>query len=164
MSTNYYIRKKMNRQQQDKLVDMIIDRNLEEAKSYLNDEFGKIHLGKRSGGWEFRWNFNAGKYYTSGKELIDVLKSGEYTILDEYDREYSFDAFWNEISDWIKTSEDDDLIDLAYFYDSGMYGGEHKYYEKVETIKEYKEKYNIDVNDYGEFHSDGLRFTTSDFR
>lgn len=154
----------MNREQQDKLVDMIVNHQLEDATNYLTVEFGKIHIGKRASGWEFNWNFNEGKYYTSGKELIELLKSGKYIIIDEYEREYTFDQFWEEISDWIKVKDTDDLIDLKYYYESGKYKGEHIYYVKSDIIIEYKEKYNIDVNEYGEFHSDGLRFSTSDFR
>lgn len=168
MSTNFYIRKKMNKEHHDVLIGMINNYEVENVEDFIHENFEKIHIGKRSCGWEFLWNFNDGKYYTSGKELLDLLKSGEYIMLDEYNRQYpTFEKFWEEISPWIKTDQDnpidEHLLDLETYYKT-KYSGEHIYYEKTTLIEKYKELYNIDVNDYGEFRSDDLRFSTSDFR
>ena len=49
------------------------------------DEFTKeinIHLGKRSGGWKFCWNFHNNKYYSSKEQLLKFIRSGR--VVDEY--------------------------------------------------------------------------------
>jgi hypothetical protein len=42
----------------------------------------KIHLGKRSGGWKFLWNFHNNKYYSNKEELLTFIRSGR--VVDEY--------------------------------------------------------------------------------
>ena len=42
----------------------------------------KIHLGKRSSGWKFIWNWNDGKHYKTKEELFKFILSGR--IVDEY--------------------------------------------------------------------------------
>jgi hypothetical protein len=42
----------------------------------------KVHLGKRSSGWKFCWNFHNGKYYTNKEELLKFIRSGK--VVDEY--------------------------------------------------------------------------------
>ena len=44
-----------------------------------------IHLGKRSGGWKFCWNFHNNKDYSSKEELIQFVLSGR--VVDEYGEE-----------------------------------------------------------------------------
>jgi hypothetical protein len=49
------------------------------------DEFmanSSIHLGKRSGGWKFCWNFHNDKYYHDKASLEAFVKSGR--VVDEY--------------------------------------------------------------------------------
>jgi hypothetical protein len=49
------------------------------------DEFldgTNIHLGKRSSGWKFLWNWNDSKYYKTKEELFEFIKSGR--VVDEY--------------------------------------------------------------------------------
>lgn len=41
-----------------------------------------VHLGKRSSGWKFLWNWNDGEYYTNKNELMSFIRSGR--IVDEY--------------------------------------------------------------------------------
>lgn len=41
-----------------------------------------IHIGKRSSGWKFIWNFNNNLYYSNKEELFKFLRDG--VILDEY--------------------------------------------------------------------------------
>lgn len=54
-----------------------------------------IHIGKSSGGWDFLFNLNKKKYYSTKQKLIDWLKTVQ--IVDEYKREHSFDEFWNDV-------------------------------------------------------------------
>ena len=44
-----------------------------------------IHLGKRSSGWKFCWNFHENKYYSNKDELIEFILSGR--IVNEYGEE-----------------------------------------------------------------------------
>ena len=48
------------------------------------DEFTNdltVHLGKRSSGWKFCWNFHDGKYYSNKEELFEFIRSGR--VVDE---------------------------------------------------------------------------------
>jgi beta-xylosidase len=47
---------------------------------FLNEV--NIHLGKRSGGWKFCWNFHNNKYYSNKEELLKYIRSGR--VVDEY--------------------------------------------------------------------------------
>jgi hypothetical protein len=49
------------------------------------------HIGKSSGGWQFSFQWNGGKYYKNYKELIAWLKGR--TIINEYGEEISLDDF-----------------------------------------------------------------------
>jgi hypothetical protein len=65
------------------------------------DEFTKeteIHLGKRSGGWKFCWNFHEEKYYNSKETLEAFVKSGR--VVDEYGTEVSSEAFLQMAYEW----------------------------------------------------------------
>jgi hypothetical protein len=58
------------------------------------DEFTNetaIHLGKRSSGWKFCWNFNGERYYTNKETLLKFIKSGR--VVDEYGTELEADEF-----------------------------------------------------------------------
>ena len=65
------------------------------------DEFvngTRVHLGKRSGGWKFLWNWNKQKYYKSKEELLDFVRSGR--IVDEYGEEISAEEFIEMALSW----------------------------------------------------------------
>jgi hypothetical protein len=49
-------------------------------EEFLEDT--SIHLGKRSGGWKFCWNFHDDKYYKNKEELLHFIRTG--IIVDEY--------------------------------------------------------------------------------
>jgi hypothetical protein len=63
-----------------------------------------IHLGKRSMGWKFCWNFHDKKFYTSKEELFDFIRSGR--IIDEYGVEINQDEFIEMALDWCKDGWD----------------------------------------------------------
>jgi hypothetical protein len=50
-----------------------------------------IHLGKRSMGWKFCWNFNDNKYYSNKEELLNFIRSGR--VVDEYGEEIGVEEF-----------------------------------------------------------------------
>jgi hypothetical protein len=57
-----------------------------------------IHLGKRSGGWKFCWNFHKNEYYSNKEELIRFVKSGR--VVDEYGTEFEPEEFLKMAFEW----------------------------------------------------------------
>lgn len=90
--------------------------NPEDEWSQLNpwDEFiegTSIHLGKRSMGWKFCWNFHNNKYYSNKEELIDFINGGR--VVDEYGEEVQPAVFMEMAFNW---GEPDGLVaDKTYF-------------------------------------------------
>jgi hypothetical protein len=64
-----------------------------------------IHLGKRSSGWKFCWNFHENKYYKNKEELLEYIRSGR--IVDEYGTEWFVEEF---IEMALKWGEPDGLV------------------------------------------------------
>jgi len=102
MGTNYYkipteeeMTKRKEKLIQDvtniELTPINIERNFDEpiegtwnwdnAWNRFIDE-SRIHLGKRSGGWKFTWNFHNDKYYSNKEELLSFIRSGR--VVNEY--------------------------------------------------------------------------------
>ena len=95
------------------------------------DEFiegSNIHLGKRSMGWKFCWNFHDNKYYSDKQQLIDFIRSGR--IVDEYGAEESPQEFLDMAFSW---GEPDGLtVDAEYYKNnerSSLFN-DPKYYDK----------------------------------
>jgi hypothetical protein len=63
---------------------------------FLNDV--KVHLGKRSGGWKFTWNFHNDKYYSNKEELLKFIRNGR--IVDEYGDEMEIEEFIEMALNW----------------------------------------------------------------
>lgn len=63
---------------------------------FLNDM--TIHLGKRSSGWKFIWNFHKNKYYQDKKTLFDFIRSGR--VVDEYGDLIDNEEFIKEALEW----------------------------------------------------------------
>lgn len=74
---------------------------------FTNDT--SIHLGKRSGGWKFCWNFHKNRYYSNKEELLSFIRSGR--VVDEYGEEQNVEEFitmaleWGEPDGWIVNEE-----------------------------------------------------------
>lgn len=64
-----------------------------------------IHLGKRSGGWKFCWNFNNNKYYSNKEELLAFIRSGR--VVNEYGEEQDVEEFIEMALNW---GEPDGLV------------------------------------------------------
>ena len=65
------------------------------------DEFTKdtsIHLGKRSGGWKFCWNFHNNQYYKDKESLLEFIRSGR--VVDEYGEEWGVEEFITMALEW----------------------------------------------------------------
>lgn len=63
---------------------------------FLNDM--KIHLGKRSMGWKFLWNFNKNKYYHDKETLFTFIRSGR--VVDEYGYLIDNEEFIKNALEW----------------------------------------------------------------
>ena len=59
-----------------------------------------IHLGKRSSGWKFCWNFHKDKYYSNKEELLDFIRSGR--VVNEYGEELEVNEFIVMALNWGK--------------------------------------------------------------
>jgi len=65
------------------------------------DEFvdgTRIHLGKRSSGWKFCWNFHEKKFYSNKEELFNFIRSGR--VVDEYGAMMDTEEFIQMALDW----------------------------------------------------------------
>ena len=57
-----------------------------------------VHLGKRSSGWKFCWNFNDNVHYSNKEELLKFIRSGR--IVDEYGMEIDPEEFIKMALEW----------------------------------------------------------------
>jgi hypothetical protein len=57
-----------------------------------------VHLGKRSGGWKFCWNFNDNVHYSNKEELLKFIRAGR--IVDEYGMEIDPEEFIKMALEW----------------------------------------------------------------
>ena len=64
--------------------------------TFINDT--NIHLGKRSSGWKFCWNFHNNKYYANKEELLEFIRSGR--VVDEYGDEQDIEEFIEMVLNW----------------------------------------------------------------
>ena len=58
----------------------------------------KVHLGKRSSGWKFLWNFHNNKFYSNKEELFAFIHSGR--VVDEYGTLVDNDEFIKKALEW----------------------------------------------------------------
>lgn len=111
-------------------------RNIENPESEWEmfnpwDEFTynmKIHLGKRSMGWKFIWNWNNGKFYKDKDELFKYIRKGR--VIDEYGQLIDVEEFIQMALDWCK----DDGWDTDSYYKENpshrptWFSGKHEEY------------------------------------
>ena len=57
-----------------------------------------IHLGKRSSGWKFCWNFHNNKYYSDKESLFEFIRSGR--VVDEYGEEQDVEELITMALEW----------------------------------------------------------------
>lgn len=98
-----------------------------------------VHLGKRSGGWRFCWNFHKNKFYSSKQELIEFVKSGR--VVNEYGEELTADEFLEMAFNWCP---DGIIVNQEYF-------------EKNEGYRSWMSN----PADYYDLEVDGLRVSSS---
>lgn len=166
MSTNYYKISKASevRVKYLNLVEQINDLDIWSSESIMNefrdiekgferwsawDEFIdglKIHIGKRSSGWKFLWNFQDNKYYTNKEELLTFIRSGR--VVDEYGELQDTEEFIKMSLEW---SQPD-----GYVLDEN-------YVEEQRKQPNYRPTF-INMSNYYDKEIDGLRVSsTSEF-
>lgn len=115
MGTNFYYKIPLKSREKEKLVKLSIKGNLDkliQEAVYLQSKYF-IHLGKRSYGWQFLWNYNDGKFYKDNlKSIKGFLKKKGGTIYTEYNEPLTIDKFFEEINLY----KDDDHTDLATYW------------------------------------------------
>ena len=133
MSTNYYkiLKPSEVRTKYLDLVEKINDLDIWSPEKIYNefrttkkgferwsvwDEFldgMKIHVGKRSSGWKFLWNFQDNKFYTNKEELLTFIRSGR--IVDEYGELQNTEEFIKMALEW---GQPDGYIVNQEYYDN----------------------------------------------
>lgn len=101
-----------------------------------------IHLGKRSSGWKFCWNFHNNKYYSNKEELLNFIRSGR--VVDEYGEE-------QDVNEFI-------LMALNWGESNGLVVNEE--YRKSERVKGHG-SFWLDSEKYDDLIIDGLRVSSS---
>jgi hypothetical protein len=91
-----------------------------------------IHLGKRSMGWKFCWNFHDNKHYSNKEELLGFIRGGR--VVNEYGEEQEIEEFITMALEW---GQPDGLVvneeyELEASRNSGrrIFYGE-KYWDKI---------------------------------
>ena len=102
-----------------------------------------IHLGKRSMGWRFCWNFNKEKYYRDKEELLAFIRSGR--VVDEYGAEQEVEEFIQMALSW---GEPDGFLYNQDYLDHMKKEGYHR-------------DHTYDTSKYFDLIVDGLRVSSS---
>ena len=74
-----------------------------------------VHLGKRSAGWKFCWNFHKDKYYSNKETLLKYIRSGR--VIDEYGKLQDTEEFIEMALNW-----DGIIVDEKYLSEQGLKG------------------------------------------
>ena len=183
MGTNYYARiipREKDKQALKEAIDTnnydAIENMVSELYSSLNEythKGGEIHLGKSSCGWKFLWNSNVHEYcdgyFDDNNKFIPVYKTWtlyeltkkgikdfifrkDVIIYDEYGEVQDKEDFLN----WVFNKEG---IDGKEYYTNPKYNAHSYWGDSEEAIRRFK---ILGFKpEYGEFYSDGLRFSTS---
>ena len=96
-----------------------------------------IHLGKRSAGWKFLWNWNDSKHYKNKEELFEFIRSGR--VVDEYG----------------------ELMDQEEFIQMAIQWGQENGWDIETYHKEYPDRSSFILNRKHEEYLEGLRVSTS---
>ena len=91
------------------------------------DEFMQdmsVHLGKRSAGWKFCWNFHDNRYYQDRASLLAFIRSGR--VVDEYGIEVPVEEFITMALEW--GQPDGRVVDEEYikqYHADSLFGERH---------------------------------------
>lgn len=126
MGTNFYCKKPISKKNRKLVVEQLnaLIKEVENECNNINlqDIFldykesidtllpEPIHLGKRSHGWQFLWNYHNGKYFDANLNSIKIFLEDKI-IYNEYGKVFSLDAFLNEELGKCLYNKDDKLDD-----------------------------------------------------
>lgn len=103
----------------------------------------KIHIGKRSSGWKFLWNFQNNKYYSNKEELLKFIRSGR--IIDEYGELQDTEEFIKMALEWGQPDG---------------YKLNKEYFDEQSKLAHYRPIFS-NMSDYYDKEIDGLRVSSS---
>ena len=156
MGTNFYLRRKLSQDEKQYIINCINNDDWAEVRGCLPED---VHIGKRSGGWKFLWDAHFFKYYKPNKQsLFDWLKSGQ--IINEYGDKFTFDQFINdELSKCLNKG-----YDIKSYYESNPDRMSEFIYLRslIDRFMDLCPDLEYEINKYGEFYIDDLRFTVSE--
>ena len=161
MGTNFYCKRIPKQEQLNLIAKLVVSKQIDEAIDKLNEVNERIHICKRSCGWQIGFDHNNGEYYEpTRKSLEEFLSQPDIVIFDEYNNEYTYDQFWKEI--------DEHNANPRNTYDSKKFTqeitiGDNSSYICSSDIRKVKELFDIDTS-YNDFYNGGLRWIVfSDF-
>ena len=153
MGTNFYCKRIPTKEQLNSIADLVVNEKLDDAINELQEVNQKIHICKRSCGWQIGFDHNNGEYYQpTRKSLEEFLSRPDIVIFDEYNRKYTYEEFWKEI--------DEHNANPRNNWDSKKYMQEqHEPSWSIcwPDIREVKEMFGIETS-VNDFYNGGLRW------
>ena len=141
MGTNFFCVEKISRRQRSKIKSLLMEYiglvdkadtacDFHELHSKYNEMIldiipEKVHLGKRSHGWQFLWDYHDGRYFKANLESIKKFLKDKI-IFDENNEVFSLDQFLNEeIADYLYNTDGKlydcvELLPSYYFISDGL--------------------------------------------
>ena len=141
MGTNFFCVEKISRKQRSKIKSLLreyiglVDKvdtacDFHELHSKYNKMISdiipeRVHLGKRSYGWQFLWDYHDGRYFKANLESIKKFLKDKI-IFDENKEVFSLDQFLNEeIADYLYNTDGKlydcvELLPSYYFISDGL--------------------------------------------
>ena len=141
MGTNFFCIEKISRRQRSKIKSLLreyiglVDKvdtacDFHELHSKYNEMISdiipeRVHLGKRSYGWQFLWDYHDGRYFKANLESIKKFLKDKI-IVDENNEVFSLDQFLNEeIADYLYNTDGKlydcvELLPSYYFISDGL--------------------------------------------
>lgn len=148
MGTNYYAVRIMDGDEKELAKELIENDQYEVLIDLINEKYSKIHIGKKSYGWKFLFNYHNGRYYEATKRSLNDFLSC-HSIIDEYGKEISLESFWRIVED-----SKDGMDNKQYYEREGLSKDLVMLDDFLsEKILSYKPCFY-------EFYNDGLRFST----
>lgn len=183
MGTNYYARIIPKEEDKQLLKEAIDTNDYDTIKGMVADMYhsldeythkgGEIHLGKSSDGWKFLWNSNIHEYcdgrFDKDNHFIPVYKQwSPYELTKEGitrfvmrpDIEiYDEDGELQDKKEFLDFAFNKEGIDGKEYQTNPKYNAGIYWRESAESLRKFT---SLGFKpEYGEFYSDGLRFSTS---
>ena len=174
MGTNFYkvlpapedfpkqVKKVLEEVELELIKDGKISYDTQEKLDNLSKSKRSIHLGKRSGGWQFLWNHNDGEYYDLNIDSIKEFLNQPGIIEDEYGEQFTVEEFLEDEIGYALWGDKEhaDLTGAKYYQlclkDPDTYGRAYRCEQRAIEIK--GKAYPVEWHD---IIVNGLRFATT---